>query len=162
MADAAAPPAPRLRVTTLVLAAAGVAVSGYLAYEHARSQSPICVIGGGGCATVANSRYAELAGIPVAAYGLAMYVLVGALALVRAVWARAVGFAVVLAGVVFSGYLTVLELFVIDAICPWCVASALICVALAVIAGAWLGGALAAAATPPRERRTVSSAAGAR
>lgn len=161
MADTAASPAPRLRVTTLALAAAGIAVSGYLAYEHARSQSPVCVIGGGGCATVANSRYAELAGIPVAAYGVAMYAFVGVLALVGAVWARAVGFAVVLAGVVFSGYLTMLELFVIDAICPWCVTSALICVALAVVSGAWLRRALAAAPAP-RDRRTVSSAAGAR
>lgn len=162
MADAAASPAPRLRVATLALAAAGIAVSGYLAYEHARSQSPVCVIGGGGCATVANSRYAELAGIPVAAYGLAMYAFVGVLALVGAVWARAVGFAVVLAGVVFSGYLTVLELFVIDAICPWCVTSALICVALAIVSGVWLRRALAAAAAAPSDRRTVSSAAGAR
>lgn len=37
-------------------------------------------------------------------------------------------------GVLYSAYLTYLELFVIHEICPWCVASALVMVALFVLA----------------------------
>jgi len=40
-----------------------------------------------------------------------------------------------LGGVVFSGYLTYLEVFVIEALCSWCVASAIIITLLAIVGG---------------------------
>ena len=43
-------------------------------------------------------------------------------------------FALAISGVLFSGYLTYVELFVIDAICIWCVASAALVSAIALLA----------------------------
>jgi len=40
---------------------------------------------------------------------------------------------VAVSGAVFSAYLTYVEFFVIDAVCPWCVASAIVIAALAVL-----------------------------
>jgi uncharacterized membrane protein len=87
----------------------------------------------GSCETVQTSRWSELLGLPVAAWGLGAYVALLALALVglqpRYADARAVSWALVgISGwsVLFSGWLTYLELFVIHAICMYCVASALL------------------------------------
>jgi uncharacterized membrane protein len=44
-------------------------------------------------------------------------------------------FAIALAGAIFSAYLTYVELWVIDAVCQWCVASALLTVGVATAEG---------------------------
>ena len=71
--------------------------------------------------------------MPVAAWGLGFYVATLALVMLgiqeRYADSRGVSIALVAMtgwGVVFSGWLTYLELFVIDAICMWCVISAII------------------------------------
>lgn len=130
-----------LRVGLGAVALAGLAVSGYLTAVRAAGESPVCVIGGG-CSTVQDSKYAEIAGIPVAVLGLVAY----ATLLVAALWpgalGRVVGLFTAIVGVGFSAFLTYLELFVIEAICAWCVTSAvLIVIALALaVARARLGG----------------------
>lgn len=83
----------------------------------------------GSCETVNTSRWATFLGLPVAAWGLGTYVvlLILALAGMQGVAPRATAWATVaLAGwsVLFSAWLTYLELFVIHAICMWCVISA--------------------------------------
>jgi uncharacterized membrane protein len=115
-----------LRVSSGILAVAGIGVATYIAVVEAGGGTPQCLAGGTGCATVANSEYSELAGINVAVLGLAGYVLLLGAALARGDLARIAGFAVALVGFGFSVYLTYLELFVIDAICQWCVASAVL------------------------------------
>ena len=74
-----------LRLAVAAVAAAGVAVAGYLTYVHYRPGALICT-GGGGCEAVQDSSYAEIAGIPVALLGLVAYlavlVLVAVLALI--------------------------------------------------------------------------------
>ena len=89
--------------------------------------------GGSGCQTVANSSYSHLFGVNVAVFGIAGYLgLLGA-AFVPGDAGRFAGLLFALVGFGFSAYLTYLELFVIDAICQWCVASAvLMTLALAV------------------------------
>ena len=79
---------------------------------------------GHGCATVADSHYSHLAGINVAVFGIVGYVLLLAAAATPGDLGRFGGFVAALVGFGFSAYLTYLELFVIDAICQWCVASA--------------------------------------
>ena len=64
-----------LRLAVAAVAAAGVAVAGYLTYVHYRPAALICT-GGGGCEAVQDSSYAEIAGIPVALLGLLAYVAV--------------------------------------------------------------------------------------
>ena len=120
----------RLRIAIALLALAGVAVAGYLTYVHYEDLEPLCVGGGGGCEKVQSSEFAKLAGVPVAVLGLAGYLLIlGSLA-VPGEAGRFSGALLALSGFGFSAYLTYLELFEIDAICQWCVVSAILMTAL--------------------------------
>jgi uncharacterized membrane protein len=122
-----------LRRAAVLLALLGLGVAGYLTYVHYAELEPICAGGGGGCERVQNSDYAELAGVPVAVLGLTSYALILASLAVPGEAGRVGGAVLALAGFGFSLYLTWLELFEIDAICQWCVASAVLMTALALI-----------------------------
>ena len=118
----------------LALAALGIAVSVYLTIVHYDEGLLVC--GLSDCHTVQASSYAELVGIPVALLGLGMYVAVLGLGLARIVRPGALivgtvaSFSLTLAGVLFAVYLTYIELFVLEAICQWCVVSAVLTTAL--------------------------------
>lgn len=128
----------RLRRAIGLLAALGIGVAGYLTYVHYAGIAPICAGGGGGCERVQASRWAELAGVPVALLGLVGYVLILAAGSLRGETARLATAALALSGAGFSAYLSYLELFEIDAICQWCVVSAVLMAGLAVLAVARL------------------------
>jgi uncharacterized membrane protein len=115
-----------LRAVTTFVAAFGIGVATYIAIAEAGGGAPACVAGGGGCETVAESQYSDLAGINVAVIGIAGYVLLLVTSLLRGDGARMGGFALSLGGFGFSLYLTYLELFVIEAVCQWCVVSAIL------------------------------------
>jgi uncharacterized membrane protein len=123
------------------LAGLGLLVSGYLTWVHYSGGLALCT-GAAGCETVQASRYAVVAGTPVALLGAFAYVGLLALALWRprsptpAEGRRVALFGLALAGALYSAYLTYLELFVIGAICPWCVSSALLMVAILGLAAA--------------------------
>ena len=127
---------PVLRVLLALLAAVGLAISSYLTWVHLAGAVPVCVGGGDGCEAVQASRYSELAGVPVALLGLVAYAAMLLAAMLGGERAALFGLFVALVGVLFSAYLTYLELFVIRAICQWCVASALViaaCLALSIV-----------------------------
>jgi uncharacterized membrane protein len=127
-----------LRLATGLLALAGVAVAGYLTWVHYAELETICVGGGGACERVQSSPYAELAGVPVALLGLLAYATVlASLALPEAAGRTLAAF-VSLVGFGFSGWLTYVELAKLDAVCQWCVASALVMTALAAVSVARL------------------------
>ena len=115
------------------LAIAGLGVAVYLTVTHATDR-PIACSGLGDCDYVNSSEYAEIAGIRVATLGAVAYAML--LALVIGVILRGwrswllVAWGLSLSTFAFSIYLTYVELFVIDAICVWCVASACIFMAL--------------------------------
>ena len=95
----------------------------------------------GSCETVQMSRWATFLGIPVAAWGMGYYVVVLGIAFAGTAerWEDSPTLPLLLVlltawGALFSLWLTGLELFVIHAICQWCVISALISVALFVVA----------------------------
>jgi uncharacterized membrane protein len=115
-----------LRIAAAALAIAGIAVATYITVADAGGGAPTCLAGGHGCATVANSHYSRIAGINVAVFGIVGYVLLLAAALISGDLGRFGGFMGSLIGFGFSAYLTYLELFVINAICQWCVASAVL------------------------------------
>ncbi len=75
---------------------------------------------------MANSEYSHIAGVNVAVFGIIGYVLLLAAAAIPGDPGRFGGFLAAVVGFGFSAYLTYLELFVIDAICQWCVASAVL------------------------------------
>jgi uncharacterized membrane protein len=122
----------RLRLATAALAVLGTAIAGYLTWIHYAGLDPIC-LAGGSCERVQASPYARLAGVPVALLGLAAYVAILAASALRGEAGRVAGAFLALAGVGFSGYLTYLEVAEIHAICQWCVASAAVMCALAVV-----------------------------
>src|SRR3954468_14257006 len=122
------------RVALLVLAVLGALISAYLTWTHFAGLTPICTGSGEGCQTVQSSRYASVLGIPVALLGLIAY---GGLIFSTALWRETgiyLGFLISLVGTLFSAYLTYLEIFVIGALCQWCLASATIMVVALVCA----------------------------
>ncbi|HET8814014.1 MAG TPA: vitamin K epoxide reductase family protein [Solirubrobacterales bacterium] len=115
-----------LRRAIAFFAAIGIGVATYITIVESGGGAPACLAGGGGCKTVAESSYSHIAGINIAIFGIVGYVLILASAFFANDAARFGGFAVALGGFGFSVYLTYLELYVIDAICQWCVASAVL------------------------------------
>jgi uncharacterized membrane protein len=139
------------RRVTAALALVGIGIAGYLTWVHYAGLDPVCVGGGGGCERVQSSRWAELGGIPVAVLGLAGYVaILASLALPEETGAFAAAF-LSLVGFGFSCWLTYVEIAKIDAICQWCVASAVVMTALALVSVARVlrdAGRAAPAASP--------------
>lgn len=122
------------RALLAAVSVAGLAVSLYLAWTYAVGAAPACVGGSAGCETVQASPYSRLMGVPVPALGLGGYAALLISAALRSAAGTALGLFVALVGTLFSGYLTYLELFVIEAICQWCVASAVLMVAALALA----------------------------
>lgn len=120
------PPEGTLRAIATFLATFGLGVAVYIAIADAGGGSPVCVAGGHGCETVARSSYSHLLGVNVAVFGIIGYALLLGCALLRGDGARMTGFLLSLVGFGYSFYLTYLELFKIEAICQWCVASAVL------------------------------------
>jgi uncharacterized membrane protein len=122
----------RLRTAGVVLSLLGLAIAGYLTYVHYAGISPVCEIAHG-CEKVQTSRWSEVAGVPVAVLGLLGYAGILAALLIPGETALTAAAGQALIGAGFSAYLTYREVFTIEAICIWCVASALLMTALAVI-----------------------------
>jgi uncharacterized membrane protein len=123
----------RLRRIIAFVAALGIGVATYITIADSGGGAPTCLAGGGGCETVANSSYSHIAGVNVAVFGIVAYVALLLTAFFVNDLARFGGFAVALGGFGFSVYLTYLEIFKIEAICQWCVASAVLLTMLAVL-----------------------------
>jgi uncharacterized membrane protein len=123
----------RLTRTVAALAAVGVAIAGYLTWVHYAGIEPLCAAGDG-CEKVQSSEYAELGGVPVALIGVVGYAsILGSLAIPGEL-GRTVTALLGLIGLGFSAYLTYLEIAEIQAICQWCVASAVVMGAIAALA----------------------------
>lgn len=120
-----------LRPAAAGLALAGAGIAAYLTWTHATGTAPVCT--SGGCETVQRSRYSELAGLPVAALGLAAYVTILGLVLLDTPTLRVVAAALAAVALAFSLYLLVLQLFVIDAICTWCIGNDAVALTLAAV-----------------------------
>ena len=123
-----------------LVALAGLFVALYLMmYKLGYIGTLVCSVGS--CEVVQTSKWATLLGFPVATWGVAYYFAVLAVALIGLgpKLADSIGLSRLLAGmtatgVLFSLWLTYLELFVIEAICQWCVVSAVLATVLFVIA----------------------------
>jgi uncharacterized membrane protein len=97
--------------------------------------------GSGSCEFVQTSRYGALFGVPVAFYGVVGYAVIFAVAIaglqpaqLARRWPTTALALLSAGGVLFTLYLTGIELFVLHAICRWCVGSALVVTAIAAIA----------------------------
>lgn len=132
-------PMDRLRFASLVLALLGAIDAIYLSYIKLAHVAALCR-GVGDCESVNSSVYSQIYGIPIAILGLGAYLaIVALLALeMRLPFLQDYGplaiFGLALTGTLYSAYLTYVELFVIHAVCPYCVASALLITSLLVLA----------------------------
>lgn len=127
------------------LSGLGIYVSGYLVTKRFSGGSLACTRWAQ-CDVVNNSVYSQLYGVPVCVIGLGGYLLLLGLALAalfmvgrRQRHILLLSFLLALGGVGFSAYLTYLEIYVIEALCAWCIASAVIITLLAIVEGllAW-------------------------
>jgi uncharacterized membrane protein len=97
-------------------------------------------LGNGGCHDVNFSSYSEIGGIPVSVFGIIAFLAIAGILLMeqRLKIAEENGalaiFGISLGGVAFTAYLTWLEIYVIHAICPFCVASAVIITLIFILA----------------------------
>jgi len=119
------------RMTVALLALLGLLLSVYLTLHQMGLLGSLACGDSGGCEKVQASRWAYVAGVPVAAFGVAGYlaILAAALAGLQERWQDSPAPARWLvwlsgAGVLFTLYLMALEAFVIHAWCRWCLGSA--------------------------------------
>ena len=115
-----------LRRIIAFVAVIGIGVATYITIADSGGGAPACLAGGGGCETVAESSYSHIAGVNIAIFGIIGYIMLLLSAFFANDAARFGGFAVALGGFGFSVYLTYLEIFKIEAICQWCVSSAVL------------------------------------
>jgi len=123
-----------LRVVLGALAVAGVGIGAYLTWTHFLGVAPVCISGSGDCEIVQSSRYATIFWVPVATLGVVAYAGLLLSAVLRGEIGVYLGLLISLVGTLFSAYLTYLEVFVIHALCQWCLASAAVMVGALVCA----------------------------
>ena len=128
----------KLRITSIILAILGLLDSIYLVWVKFTGNYAIC---GpiGNCESVNSSQYSEIFGVPIALLGAGAYLVMVVLLLLEprgSFWAESgpiIVFGMSLIGVLYSIYLTYIEIAILQAICPYCVISAIILVALLII-----------------------------
>jgi len=129
----------RVKLIAIIFALVGLADSLYLTWIKLSHNEALCIKGVGDCWSVNISPYASWNGIPIAIFGAAAYLafLIVIIYEEKNTWFRKINdyllFALTLAGILYSSYLTYLEIAVIKAICPYCVLSAIVMLALFVL-----------------------------
>ena len=126
-----------MRLASVAVALAGLAIAAYLTIAHYDGGTTVCAIAHG-CETVQNSAYAKLAGIPVALLGLLGYVGILVTLARDDEPARTATAFLALLGFGFSAWLTYVEVAKLEAICIWCVGSAICMTLLAALSVARL------------------------
>ncbi|MCP4285262.1 MAG: vitamin K epoxide reductase family protein [Gammaproteobacteria bacterium] len=132
-------PPPVLTWKLPVLASLGIGIGGYLSYTALTHNEVMCGPVGD-CLRVQSSAYAYLVGIPLSMWGLVFYLGISGLWLLQrlqdGVWRYRATLGLIVCsifGVLFSIYLTGLELFVIHAVCVWCLTSAVLAAMLLLV-----------------------------
>jgi uncharacterized membrane protein len=124
------------RIVMLVVAMVaviGLADSGYLTVKHLRGDYVRC---DDDCSAVLGSKYADVAGVPLAAIGAIAYFAVfvaAALAAIGHMGARRVVALIAIPMAVTSLWLVYLQAFIIHSFCRYCLLSAAACITLAVL-----------------------------
>ena len=128
-----------LKLAIIILGLIGMCISGYLTYIHYRDLSSICLFGTG-CDNVLSSQYSSIWGIPLALFGLLMYIVLTLLV----IWSFRIEeecqnrldlgmYGIALSGTLFTVYLYYLEIFEIHSFCTWCIGSSLLIFSLLMI-----------------------------
>jgi uncharacterized membrane protein len=129
-------PPPKLPLVAAATALVGLADSIYLTVKHLTAEPVPCSLISG-CETVLTSSYAEIAGVPLAAFGAAAYFGAFSLAMLGAFGNRTAWFLFGIMSVGMAGFtlwLLYLQAFVIGAFCQFCLLSALTSLTLFLLA----------------------------
>ena len=120
---------------SIFLTLVGLVDAVYLTYIKLAHKEAACA-GIGDCDAVNSSRYAEIAGIPIALLGAIAYLMILFFLIFdrqeNVLGENSILFVLGLSfiGVLYSAYLSYIELFVLHAVCPFCVLSAIVLVLL--------------------------------
>lgn len=105
----------------------GLLVSGYLSYLKLNDAPSVCIENGPfNCEVVLNSIYSEIAGIPIAWLGFAVYAIIGFVVLFEnrisffQQYAPMITFGIGLFAWMFSMWLIYVQFVLLQALCPWC------------------------------------------
>ncbi len=116
-----------LRGLQFLLVVIGLIVAGYLSALKLAAAPAVCVESGPfNCNVVLNSQYSELSGIPIAYLGFGVYALIGLVLLFErqqpflAQYGSLIVFGIALFAWLFSMWLVVVQFFLLEALCPWC------------------------------------------
>ena len=129
----------KLNISMQIVALIGLLDSLYLTWVKLSHTEAACLPGIGNCETVNTSRYASIYGIPIALLGAGAYLTIFAILLLerrKGFWmdnGAMIIFGLSLIGLLYSAYLTYIELAVLHAVCPYCVLSALAILAIFLI-----------------------------
>lgn len=124
-----------LKLSTFFVAFVGLIDSLYLSWVKLSHTEVYCA-GSSACQTVNLSPFSEIAGVPIALLGVGAYLIIMVLLYLERrgdFWednSNLVIFGISLIGVLYSVYLTYIEIAVLRAICPYCVVSAIAMVLL--------------------------------
>ena len=125
-----------MRYLVVLLAIAGIIVSGLALHVHYSTETQPCSINEKwDCGIVNHSPYAEIRGVPVATIGIAGYLLIAVLGLMRR---RTFLLLASLAGMAFALYLTNIEANVLGVWCLYCVISQAVIATITLLAIGWV------------------------
>lgn len=128
-----------LLAAVVLLGFVGMGLAGYLTYVHYNEDALVCTVGG--CHTVQQSEYSTLLGVPIAIFGLLMFLAVTLLALARLTdrspipsdLATIAAWTLLLTSLLYYAYLTYVEIWELEAICQWCVISSIVALLMFVL-----------------------------
>ncbi len=121
----------------VMLSFAGFVLSGYIWHKQVTSGTVWCI--GSGCAAVIRSRYGRLLGFPNGVWGVVYFgglLVAAALVAANPAYGRILGPLSLLASsvaLVLHAYLTYLQIFVLRALCSWCLTSAALTLAIVLL-----------------------------
>ena len=125
-----------MRYLIALLAVAGLVVSGLALQVHYDTKTAPCSINEKwDCGIVNHSPYAVMYGVPVAAIGIAGYLLIAILAFLRQ---RGLLLLATAIGMAFALYLTNIEAHVLGVWCLYCVISQFLIAAILLLAIGWV------------------------
>jgi uncharacterized membrane protein len=135
-----------VRYVIVLLAVLGVVVSSLALKVHYDDpgKEPCSINDKWDCGVVNHSPYAMVHGVPVAAVGIAGYLLIAVLGFARQ---RALLLISTLVGLAFALYLTNIEVHVLEVYCLYCVISQGIIAVLALLSIGWMVSSMRAAST---------------
>jgi uncharacterized membrane protein len=128
-----------LLAAVALLGVVGMGLAGYLTYVHYNEDALVCTVGG--CETVQQSDYSTMFGVPIAIFGLLMFLTVTLLALARMSGrspipsdvATIAAWTMLLTSLLYYVYLTYIEIWELEAVCQWCVMSSIVALLMFVL-----------------------------